>query len=102
MVGLSWEWVLDSYVPGAYENRIACDDCATLQPQVEARVLRGGTADAQSTEFRLEHSARFALGLDASPGRSAYRAALTSWVEEEVVSFRCARDVSPSGSGQKP
>jgi formylglycine-generating enzyme required for sulfatase activity len=102
MVGLSWEWVLDSYVPDAYEKRIACDDCATLQPQVDARVLRGGTADAQSAEFRLEHSARFALGLDASPGRSAYRAAMTSWLQEELVSFRCARDVSPSGSGQKP
>ncbi len=99
MAGLAWEWVLDSYVPDAYESRIGCDDCATLQPQVEARVLRGGTADAQNAEFRLEHSARFPLGLDASPGRSAYRAALTSWVEDELVSFRCARDVLPPGSG---
>jgi formylglycine-generating enzyme required for sulfatase activity len=102
LVGLSWEWVLDSYVPGAYESRIACEDCATLQPEGEARVLRGGTADAQNADFRLEHSARFPLGLDAAPGRSAYRAALTSWVEEELVSFRCARDVPPSGSGETP
>ena len=44
----------------------------------------------------------FALGLDSLPGRAAYRAALTSWVQEEFVGFRCARNVPPSGSGAKP
>ncbi len=99
LVGVSWEWTLDAFAPGSYASRIGCSDCATLEPTDEAKIVRGGTGDVASEAFRLEHSARFVLGLDSEPGRSAYRAAVTAYMDEELVSFRCARDVAPQIAG---
>ncbi len=99
LVGVSWEWVLDAYAPGSYAGRVGCSDCANLKPADEAKVLRGGTIDGQSETFRVEHGARFIHGLDSAPGRSAYRAAMTGYMDEELVGFRCARDVAPQIAG---
>jgi hypothetical protein len=102
-VGVSWEWVHDAYAAGSYAERIGCSNCALLEPADQAKVLRGGTGDVANDAFRLEHGARFALGLESAPGRSAYRAAMGAEMDEELVSFRCARDVAPPAvEGGKP
>jgi formylglycine-generating enzyme required for sulfatase activity len=95
LAGISWEWTMDAFASGSYAGRIGCRDCATLEPADDAKVLRGGTGDVASEAFRLEHGARFVLGLESAPGRSAYRAAMSAEMDEELVSFRCARDVAP-------